>query len=178
MPPDDKLPELLARYQGGEEESFVELYQRLAGPIGRYLRWLVGPARADDLVQETFLQVHRARRTYRPELPARPWIYAIARHVAQSSLRRHGRKESLELALDATMGPVAEGPHESIAAKLDLERALRRLPAKLREPVWLAEVEGWTSVEIARLTGASAGVVRVRLQRARQKLKDLLVPME
>lgn len=178
MPPDDVLPELMARYQGGEEEAFVEIYERLAGPIVRYVGWLVGPARADDLVQETFLQVHRARRTYRPELPARPWIYAIARHVAHSSLRRHSRKESMEVPLDAMVEPVAEGPHESVVARLALERALRRLPTKLREPVWLAEVEGWTSVEIARLTGASAGVVRVRLNRARQKLKTLLMPTE
>jgi RNA polymerase sigma-70 factor (ECF subfamily) len=83
----------------------------------------------------------------------------------------------LELPLDAAVEPVGEGSDEPAAARLEVERALRQLPAKLRELVWLAEVEGWTSVEIARLAGASAGVVRVRLHRARQKLKALLVPM-
>ncbi len=82
---------MMAAYQAGELDGFRRLYGSLAGDLRRYFRRAVGDAAlAEDLVQEAFLQVHRSRHTYQPELPVRPWVFGVARHV-------HGRwrRESL-----------------------------------------------------------------------------------
>jgi RNA polymerase sigma-70 factor (ECF subfamily) len=173
-PDDDPLPALMQRYQGGEEEAFGEIYRLTAPAISRYLGRWVDSSRVGDLTQETFLQMHRARRTYRPELPFRPWLYAIARHVAQQALRTHGRKTSKEFGV----GDYPDNLHPSVeqagSLRLEVEQALATLPFDQREAFWLAEVEGLTSVEISRLTGASEGAIRVRLHRAHKKLKEWL----
>ena len=164
----------MQRYQAGEEEAFTELYRLTSAAIHRYLTRWVDFAKAGDLLQETYLQMHRARRTYRPELPFRPWLYAIARHVAQQSLRTHSRKTAREVQPDETFDVAVASSEEQLVARDQLESALYELPADQREAVWLAEIEGLTSVEIARITGASEGAIRVRLHRARQKLKGIL----
>src|SRR5687768_11169481 len=89
---DELLQNLMRRYQEGDEEAFVQIYRLMAGPIQRYLSRFTDASRVGDLAQETFLQMHRARRTYRSELPFRPWLYAIARHVALQGLRKQGRR--------------------------------------------------------------------------------------
>ena len=70
----------MQRYQAGDEDAFTELYRLTAPAIHRYLTRWVDFSKAGDLLQETYLQMHRARRTYRAELPFRPWLYAIARN--------------------------------------------------------------------------------------------------
>lgn len=165
---------LMRRYQAGDEEAFAELYRGTCEAMRRYLARWVAPSRVGDLVQETYLQVHRARRTYRPELPFRPWLYAIARHVAQQALRTHARRTAREVQPDDGFDlptPSAEG---QMLARDELEQALAHLPLEQREAVWLAQVEGLTSAEISRLTGASEGAIRVRIHRANQKLRNLL----
>lgn len=169
-----RFASLMQRYQAGDEEAFAELYRQTCEAMRRYLARWVAPAKVGDLVQETYLQVHRARRTYRPELPFRPWLYAIARHVAQQSLRTHARRTAREVQPEDgfdVSGPSGEG---QVVARDELEQALARLPLEQREAVWLAQVEGLTSVEISRLTGASEGAIRVRIHRANQKLRAFL----
>lgn len=166
------------RYQAGEEAAFTELYRLTSPAIDRYLRRWVDPVKAGDLLQETYLQVHRARRTYRPELPFRPWLYAIARHVAQQSLRTHARRTAREVQPDESFDVEVSSGESRLAARDELEKALDKLPAEQREAVWLAEVEGLTSAEISRLTGATEGAIRVRLHRANRKLRTWLRPAE
>jgi RNA polymerase sigma-70 factor (ECF subfamily) len=166
----------MQRYQAGDEDAFTELYQLTSPAIHRYLTRWVDFSKAGDLLQETYLQMHRARRTYRPELPFRPWLYAIARHVAQQSLRTHSRRTAKEVQPDETFDVPVASSEEQLVARDQLEAALYELPADQREAVWLAEVEGLTSAEIARITGSSEGAIRVRIHRARQKLKGVLRP--
>ena len=86
-------------YQGGDGAAFEMLYSRLAPQLGGYLRALCrDAARAEDLLQEAFLQVHRSRRTYLPPRPVKPWIYAIARNVFLMSRRAAGRRARHEVA--------------------------------------------------------------------------------
>jgi len=92
------------------------------------------------------------------------------------ALRTRGRRiteEHRDEALDAAAVGSAE---EAVLARHDLEIALQELPEDQREALWLTEVEGFTSGEIARITGASEGAVRVRVTRARQKLRGILSP--
>jgi len=164
----------MVRYQGGDEEAFREIYMRTSGAIERYLKRWSDSSRAADLTQDVYLQIHRARRTYRPELPLRPWMFAIARHVALQYIRTRGRRIA-ELQDDSALIAAAVGsPEAAVVARHDLTSALSELSPELRESLWLSEVEGFTSVEVARITGASEGAVRVRVHRARQKLRAVL----
>src|SRR5260221_8214052 len=93
----DELRALMSRYQQGEMPAFERLYVALAPPLSRYLRSLTHDvARAEDLLQETFLQIHRSRRSFDPRLAVEPWVYAIARHVYLMSQRSLGRRLRLE----------------------------------------------------------------------------------
>ena len=79
---DDELRALMRAYQGGSREAFQEIYARLAPELRRYLRHLVmGADVADDLLQDTFLQMHRSRRAYNPAYAVRPWAFGLARNV-------------------------------------------------------------------------------------------------
>ena len=172
--PDDPFPELMARYQAGDMSAFEEIYRRTTDAVGSYLgRWSDAAGRA-DLVQETYLQVHRARRTYRPDLPFRPWLFAIARHVAMWASRRKARRWSREIGVEQYPEAAAEAAEPDVLAKRRVEEALDRLPAEQREVVWLAQVEGMSSIEISKVTGATPGAVKVRLHRANAKLRSWL----
>ena len=160
----------MVRYQQGDEDALRELYARMSSGIQRYLSRWSDRTRASDLTQETFLQIHRARRTYRPEMPVPPWIYAIARHVALQYVRSAGRRIVEE---QVEFPPVAAAA-DPVLERHDLEAAIRQLPDDQQEAVWLADIEGFTSGEIARVTGAAEGTVRVRLHRAHARLRELL----
>ena len=72
----------MIRYQGGSLEAFQEIYAQLAPGLRRYLSHLAGSSEiADDLLQETFLQMHRSRAAYNPKYAVRPWVFGLARNV-------------------------------------------------------------------------------------------------
>jgi RNA polymerase sigma factor (sigma-70 family) len=174
--PRDDLPELMARYQGGDEVAFEELYGHLARSVRGYLRTLVPPgADVEDLVQNAFLQLHRSRRSYLPGEPVRPWVFAIARHVglmARRSAGRRGRNETQ---------PAEELPEVAILSRaagaldrISLARALARLAEPGREAVWLHHVEGFSFREIAAIQGVTETAAKVRSHRALVALRGEL----
>src|ERR1700722_18647698 len=78
----------MIRYQGGSLEAFQEIYAELAAGVRRYLLHLTsGSETSDDLVQETFLQMHRSRAAYNPAYAVRPWLFGLARNVFLMSRR-------------------------------------------------------------------------------------------
>ena len=82
MADDQRLRDLMREYQSGRFDAFDDIYASLAPTLRRYLLPQARDAvKADDLVQETFLQIHRARHTFDPAYPLLPWAVAIARHV-------------------------------------------------------------------------------------------------
>ena len=93
MAEDTRLRDLMVEYQLGRFEAFDQLYALVAPPVRRYLLSQArDAARADDLLQETFLQVHRARHTFDPSFPLTPWVMAIARHVWLMDRRTASRR--------------------------------------------------------------------------------------
>src|SRR5215467_7427469 len=79
---DQELRALMIRYQGGSLEAFQEIYAQLAPGVRRYLSHMAGGSEiADDLLQETFLQMHRSRAAYNPTYAVRPWVFGLARNV-------------------------------------------------------------------------------------------------
>src|SRR5438874_2879239 len=91
--------ELLSRYRNeGRTEDFDRLVHRYERELYRYLaRYLGDAALADDVFQNTFLQVHLKRGLYEDGRPVRPWLYAIATHQAIDALRKLGRHPTISL---------------------------------------------------------------------------------
>jgi RNA polymerase sigma-70 factor, ECF subfamily len=169
--PEQRLVALMTAYQGGDLRAFEALYAALANDVRRRFARAGNNGRiVDDLVQETFLEVHRARRTYAPPLPVRPWIFGIARNVAARS-RRAARHAQLQRAFDeAVPAPQADVPRRRAEA-LDLERALATLPAGTREPWLLHHLFGFSFRAIAERLGISVVAAKLRSSRATRALR-------
>src|SRR5436190_1933752 len=120
--PDHDLRELMTAYQAGQLEAFDRLYFSLEAELRSFFRGRCRDAqRVDDLVQDTFLQLHRSRRSYLPGLPVRPWVFAIARRVFLMHLRKVRRREAPEAtALSAVPEPAAAAAGEHIALRVEL----------------------------------------------------------
>lgn len=170
------LSELMVRYQGGDAKAFEELYAALAPALGRYLRHLVrDPVRADDLLQETFLQIHRARQTYMPARPVKPWVYAIARHVhlmtRRSAMRRARHETTPVLDLpDVPVPPEVAG----FADREAIRDALEKVPPEHREALVMHHLSGLSFKEIGGVLGISEGAAKVRAHRGIVALRALL----
>ena len=170
----------MAAYQAGEAAAFERLYHALAPRLRKYLISLTrNVPRADDLLQETFLQIHRSRHTYTPPRPVVPWAYGIARHVYLMDCRAWGRRQRFETeedsaGLDFAVAPLGEG----VADRQRVSRAVARLSPERREPLLLHHVWGFSFKEIAGILGIREGAAKVRAHRARNQLRGFLEQME
>ena len=170
------LAALMAAYQGGDEMAFERLYEELSGPVRAFLRSLTrNAARADDLLQETFFHVHRARRTYDPSRSAKAWVYAIAHNVFLMSCRtekRRGRHE--ELAQDELPDVPVPAEAEAYATTDAVRKALGRLSVDRREAVILHHVQGLSFQEVGTVLGITAMAAKLRSHRAMGELREIL----
>jgi RNA polymerase sigma-70 factor (ECF subfamily) len=179
MGPTDE--ELMSAYVAGDPRAFEDLFARLAPRVhGFFLRSFRNEAVADDLLQVTFMKVHRARDHYRPELKLAPWLFAVAARVRLDELRSR-----LRLPEDAGEDAIAladeQAPREPAHAsdlKDAVRAALEALPDSQRTVIHLHRYEGMTFAEIARVLGTTAGAVKLRAFRGyetlREQLKELL----
>ena len=167
---------------GGAPEDFAEVIRRHQGRVFAILhRYERDPHRVEDLAQETFVKVWRARATYDRRAPLEHWISRIAVRVALDHLRREKRRrneialeELGEDALDWLRSSEGTGePAARDAAEL-LRFALRELSPADRVVITMQELEGRSVREIARTLGISGVAVRVRALRARVKLRRAL----
>jgi RNA polymerase sigma-70 factor (ECF subfamily) len=168
----DTLRSLMAGYQRGDAACFDRLYAALAPPLRRYLLAQTrDAAQADDLLQETFLRLHRARHTYDPALPLEPWAYAIARHVFLMARRSAARRREDPLP-EETPAPAAFA--SAVEARHELERALAGLSPERRGAVLLHHYHGLGFEEIGARLGVRAAAVRLRASRGMRVLRALL----
>ena len=162
----------MSAYQAGSIDGFDRLHARLAMPLRQYLASLTrDAARAEDLLQETFLQVHRSRRAYRPDLPVRPWAFAIARHVWLMDVRTRSRRPAATAEVPDLPAPPEV---ESLANREALRRALDRVTPERREALLLHHVWGFSFAEIGQLLGIRADAAKVRASRGMQQVRALL----
>jgi RNA polymerase sigma-70 factor (ECF subfamily) len=178
----DRLNELMRRYGRGEDIVFDPLYEMMAPRLHRFcLRLATAGAEADDLFQETFLRLHRARTTYLPGGNALHWAFAIARSACRDRLRyRRRRPEVLGSANDAAEydGLLAEDSQRPEAELLadELTQIVRDELAKMSEKNRVAYVlireEGLTVKEAAATLGTTADVVKKRAHRAYEQLRN------
>lgn len=173
LPPNDEgLAELMTAYQAGSMAAFEQLYAAVAAPLLSYLASLCRDrAHARDLLQETFLQIHRSRHTYRPGLPARPWVFTIARHVWLMDVRARGRRPQATVELPDLPVPAEV---EGLAARDTVRRALVSLLPDRREALLLHHVWGFSFAEIGQLLGIRADAAKLRSSRAMADLRQTL----
>lgn len=181
----------MARYLEGDRQAFEQLFARLAPRIyGLFMRSFGQPTVAEELVQTTFLNMHRSRATYRAGLPLRPWLFTIAARVRRDELRRRYRlkedcdEEALVRAEEAMAMADGGGDGERQRERAARVReAIDRLPESQRVVLQLHRFEGLTFAQIAEILGTTALAVRARAFRAyetlRVELADLVrVPTE
>jgi RNA polymerase sigma-70 factor (ECF subfamily) len=170
------LPSLMASYQGGDMVAFETLYGTLAPELLGYLRALTREAtRADDLLQETFLQLHRARHTYLPGRPVKPWVYAIARNVFLMSRRAAGRRGRHEVLAEEELPEVPVPPEVATLGERDaVRRAVASLPPDRRESLLLHHVFGMSFKEVGAVLGLSEGAAKLRAHRAMVALREAM----
>jgi RNA polymerase sigma-70 factor (ECF subfamily) len=171
-----RLVELMVGYQKGSMDDFSALYAALSKPLVRYLWTFVrNTATAEDLLQDAFLQIHRARHTYTPPRPVRPWVYAITRHVALMHLRSVRRRKEYLPSEDLPEVPVPP-EMDRFGDRATVLRLLGELPRSGQEVLILHHLLGMSFAEVGAILGLAAGTAKVRAHRAlkalRQKIED------
>jgi RNA polymerase sigma-70 factor, ECF subfamily len=173
---DQALRDLMASYQAGRFEAFDELYRLVAPAVRRFLGGRIrDAARAEDVLQETFLQMHRARQSYDPAYPVVPWVMAIARHCWLMELRRASRRPASDVDI-ADLQPAVRAEAESYAAAADLDRALSQVPAGQRHAIVAHHVWGLSFHEIGARLGIAGSAAKLRSSRGMRRLRELLAP--
>jgi RNA polymerase sigma-70 factor (ECF subfamily) len=165
----------MIRYQGGSLEAFQELYAQLAAGVRRYLSHLAGASQiADDLLQETFLQMHRSRGAYNPAYAVRPWVFGLARNVFLMN-RRAARRwadvhQSQEDVPDFPVLPEVD----QMASRDEIRRCIASLPEDQAEALLLHHEWGFSFEEIAGMLGVSSPAARARASRGMAALRIAL----
>jgi RNA polymerase sigma-70 factor (ECF subfamily) len=164
--------ELVRRWRRGEEPAFAEMVRRWEQPLARFLGRLANADQVPDLLQETFLRVHRARAGYSENGHFSAWLFQIALNVARDASRRR-TPESLE----------SEPPGSGDSAEANLERretidrvarAVAELPAELREVLALRHDAGISFEEMSRRLNIPASTLKSRFAAAVKRLRDQL----
>ena len=181
----------MLRYRDGDESAFPEIVRRYKDRLVSTVIRLVGDRdKAEDVVQETFLRVHRNAHRYKTIARFSTWVYTIALNIAKNEIRNTRRRRTTSL---WEIGPERDGegaafdipddserPDEALERRNlrdILERCIERLPQKYKTILVLRDVEGLSYEEIAEILKLPQGTVKSRMNRARLRFKELLEPL-
>jgi RNA polymerase sigma-70 factor (ECF subfamily) len=178
----ERLDAAMDRYAAGDDAAFAELYDALAPRLyGYLLRQTRQHAKAEDLVQLTFMKIHRARGTFLAGASVLPWAYAIARRLMIDDARRGGREVLRNDAEDAENAESAYAPdppadERILAAELGqrIRTEVSRLPEAQRTAFQLIKEEGLSVAEAAQVLGTTTAAVKLRAHRAYVTLRAAL----
>ena len=186
---DDKDTELIRAINSGRQDLFYDLVKRYEKSLYNFgLRMCDNPSDAEDMVQDTFLNVFKYLEGFRHETKFRNWLYRVATSACLKKKRRSKYAPDRELSLDEFL------PADESAVSMDLPRwasqplelvldgelggvirqALLDLPEKYRLVVVLRDVEGFTTQETAEILDLTPTNIKVRLHRARLFLREAL----
>jgi RNA polymerase sigma-70 factor, ECF subfamily len=170
---------LMAAYQAGNEAAFRELFERYSGSVyGFLVRRLGDPALAEDLYQETFLRVHRARAEYDSRRPFRAWLFAIVHHLLTDTFRARGRAPAT---VSVEAAPERRGDEQSperiAAARQEtalLQRAMHALSGDEATVLLLARLEGLSYDDIGAILGRSTAATKQLAYRALKRVRTAM----
>ena len=181
---------VVAEYLAGSMRAFDELVGRYQKRLLNFIYRTIGDReRAEDLVQEVFIRVHRHMRRFDQSKKFSTWIYTIASNLAKNELRNRSRSplvlfQTIKKNWDEDHRPLQfEDKHQrpdDLFRKRHLkqlvQRAVKKLPEHHRVVFVLRELEGKTYEEIADITGCNLGTVKSRLNRARNRFAQVIAP--
>lgn len=169
------------RYAAGDDAAFAELYDLIAPRLHGYLlRQTHDAARADDLLQQTMLQLHSHRARFLKGAEVFPWAFAIARRLLINSYRRRKREDSGKRKVSFMGAGEAAGPSSTedvLHSKRmirSIETELSRLPEAQRVAIELIKKEGLSLREVAEVLGTTSGAIKSRVHRAYEALRATL----
>jgi RNA polymerase sigma-70 factor, ECF subfamily len=186
--------QLMLDVKAGDQQSFELLLQRYRTPLVNFLyRMVRNREQAEDLAQEVFLRVYRAREDYEPSAKFTTWLFRIATNLALNSVRDH-RYEKLEVSMDAPIVADAEDGEERMmeladehpdieqhlvdeARKKMIRHAIEKLPEKQRAAVLLHKYQELDYAEIAKILQCSESALKSLLFRAYETLRVELAPL-
>src|SRR5574341_1125191 len=170
-----------------DDSEFQKVYKVFQPKILRYIARLVGEAEAEDITQQIFMKVSAALRNFRGESQLSTWIYRIANNAALDRLRSPSYQRivqncsaSAEAEIDDRNAWIEERAllveHQIFRKEMNqcIMGFIERLPENYRIVLLLSEIEGLRNNEIAEILGVSLGTVKIRLHRARERLKEEL----
>jgi RNA polymerase sigma-70 factor, ECF subfamily len=169
----------MERYAAGDDEAFSALYDCLAPRLQNFLmRQVRDQSRAEDLLQQTMLQIHTARGRFLKGADVLPWAFAIARRLLIDSYRRRkhevsGGSDDPAAEATANLQPVDDLLHSRRVAR-DVERELARLPESQRVAFELVKRDGLSMKEAAQVLGTTVTAIKLRAHRAYVALREAL----
>jgi len=182
--------ELMVMFQQGNTAAFERLFERYRLPLFNFLLRLLHFQResAEDVLQEVFIKLAKARELYEPRSPFRPWVYTIARNHGLNHLRsRAVASAQKNISFDELTEPTSDRPGRELAGKDDtfkaiaskdevgrLDQIIDRLPSPAKEVFLLHAVEGLPHEEIAKVLDLNPATVRTHFHRARAQLCRVL----
>lgn len=181
--------DLIVMVQEGHKKAFDELVARYKGRLFSFiLRMVKDPTLAEELTQETLIRVYIHAAKYREIAKFSTWVFTIATNLVRNKMRQRSRRprmislnpapEDDEMPVDPadTVADPSEGIHREELADL-ISEATSRIPEKYRIPFLLREVDQLSYEEIQQVTGLKLGTVRSRINRARNRFRQLIKPM-
>ena len=182
--------QLMLDVKAGDDSSFDFLLQKYRSPLVNFLNRMVrDSSTAEDLAQEVFLRVYRARKQYTPSAKFTTWLFRIATNVALNSVR-DTRHRKMEVSIDAPTDDEDSRPMELRAREKRIDehllerdrietirRAILALPEKQRAAVLLHKYEEMDYAEISRVLDCSESALKSLLFRAYESLRVQLAPL-
>ena len=176
--------ELIARFQDGDEQAFVELVNRYRNRLMTFVyRFVNDIEKAEDIVQDTLMKLYTHRHYYRNIAKFSTWIYTIAGNFAKTELRRKKRHKVTNLSqmgfddreyqlpsVEPETGETAQGHF----AEKKIQMAIQELPLHFRTVVILRDIQELSYEEISKIVDVPLGTVKSRINRARLQLQQSL----
>ena len=161
----------MALAHGGDHDAYRQLLGELGSAIESYIRVRFGLIDSlEDCVQECLLAIHKARHTYDPERPFRPWMFTLVRHRTIDVLRQHHEHRRA----GDVAAPEAFSDPQELQRRLDGVKVLENLAPDHREAIALTQYAGCTTAEAATWLGISEAALKARLRRGLLAIRKAL----
>ena len=168
---------LVERAVSGDRLAFEKLYRLHRNRIYGLVWRLCGGdgALAEDLLQESFIRAWQKLDSFRGDSKFGTWLHKLSANVALSDRRSRIRRLEREVVLDGAAERGATGEKDVYAGdRMDLEKAISRLPERARTVLVLYDIEGYSHAEIAEISGMAVGSSKAQLHRARNLVREEL----